>query len=92
MRLRDCFGVTHPPDPYQKVVIISNGDRRVGLVVDQVLGDHQTVIKVDVEAATPTSPTSPARRSWATVSVALILDIAQVVAAGQSQDQRREAS
>ncbi|ALG74803.1 chemotaxis protein CheA [Azospirillum thiophilum] len=91
LRLRDCFGVTHPPDPYQKVVIISNGDRRVGLVVDQVLGDHQTVIK-----SMSKLHADVANFSGATIlgdgSVALILDIAQVVAAGQSQDQRREAS
>ncbi|WP_372395444.1 chemotaxis protein CheA [Azospirillum sp. HJ39] len=91
LRLRDCFGVTHPPDPYQKVVIISNGDRRVGLVVDQVLGDHQTVIK-----SMSKLHADVANFSGATIlgdgSVALILDIAQVVAAGQSQDQRKEAS
>jgi len=41
-------GVRHPHarrNQFQKVVIVSAGDQRVGLVVDQVIGDHQTVIK-----------------------------------------------
>ena len=45
LRLRELFATHTPPDPYQKVVIVSAGDQRVGLVVDQVIGDHQTVIK-----------------------------------------------
>ncbi|AWB06578.1 chemotaxis protein CheA (plasmid) [Azospirillum humicireducens] len=91
LRLRDSFNVRHPPDPYQKIVIISSGDKRVGLVVDQVLGDHQTVIK-----SMSKLHADVANFSGATIlgdgSVALILDIAQIVAAGQIQEQRREAS
>jgi two-component system chemotaxis sensor kinase CheA len=91
LRLRDSFGVRHPPDLYQKIVIISSGDKRVGLVVDQVLGDHQTVIK-----SMSKLHADVANFSGATIlgdgSVALILDIAQIVAAGQVQEQRREAS
>ncbi|MTJ81851.1 MAG: chemotaxis protein CheA [Telmatospirillum sp.] len=91
IRLREVFGSRLPADPYQKVVIISTGDRRVGLVVDQVLGDHQTVIKsmsklhADVE-----------NFSGATIlgdgSVALILDVSHLVAFGQTLDQERNAS
>jgi two-component system chemotaxis sensor kinase CheA len=91
LRLRDSFGVRHPPDLYQKIVIISSGDKRVGLVVDQVLGDHQTVIK-----SMSKLHADVANFSGATIlgdgSVALILDIAQIVAAGQVHEQRREAS
>ncbi|SMH28922.1 chemotaxis protein CheA [Azospirillum agricola] len=91
LRLRDSFGVRHPPDLYQKVVIISSGDKRVGLVVDQVLGDHQTVIK-----SMSKLHADVANFSGATIlgdgSVALIMDIAQIVAAGQIQEPRREAS
>ncbi|MGA1857775.1 chemotaxis protein CheA [Azospirillum sp. 11R-A] len=90
LRLRDSFAVRHPPDPYQKIVIISSGDKRVGLVVDQVLGDHQTVIK-----SMSKLHADVANFSGATIlgdgSVALILDIAQIVAAGQTQELRREA-
>ena len=45
LRLRELFNVATEPEPYPKVVIVASGDRRVGLVVDQVIGDHQTVIK-----------------------------------------------
>jgi two-component system, chemotaxis family, sensor kinase CheA len=91
LRLREMFASPLPADQYQKVVIVSTGDRRVGLVVDQVLGDHQTVIKSlsklhsDVETF-----------SGATIlgdgTVALILDVAHLVACGQSLEQQRRAS
>jgi two-component system chemotaxis sensor kinase CheA len=45
MRLRSMFNTKAPPDIYQKIVVVSTGGERVGLVVDQILGDHQTVIK-----------------------------------------------
>jgi two-component system chemotaxis sensor kinase CheA len=45
MRLRAMFNTKTPPDAYQKIVVVSTGGERVGLVVDQILGDHQTVIK-----------------------------------------------
>lgn len=89
IRLRESFAVTHPPDIYQKVVIISTGERRVGLVVDQVLGDHQTVIK-----SMSKLHADVANFSGATIlgdgSVALILDIGQLVAAGQAVGQTVE--
>ena len=82
IRLRELFHTGQAPDPHQKIVVVSTGQERVGLVVDQILGDHQTVIKslsafhADVETF-----------SGATIlgdgGVALILDIAHLVAAGQ---------
>lgn len=91
IRLRESFAVSHPPDAYQKVVIISTGERRVGLVVDQVLGDHQTVIK-----SMSKLHADVANFSGATIlgdgSVALILDIGQLVAVGQSFEPQRDAS
>lgn len=45
VRLREMFSSSMAADPFQKVVVVSTGDRRVGLVVDQVIGQHQTVIK-----------------------------------------------
>jgi two-component system chemotaxis sensor kinase CheA len=91
LRLRELFSVGTPADPYQKVVVVSSGDNRVGLVVDQVIGDHQTVIKsmsklhADLQMF-----------SGATIlgdgAVALILDIAHLVAFGQvKEDQLRAA-
>lgn len=91
IRLRELFKTGTAADPHQKVVVVGSGQERVGLVVDQILGDHQTVIKSmssfhdDVETF-----------SGATIlgdgGVALILDIAHLVAAGQRQDAQLRAA
>jgi two-component system chemotaxis sensor kinase CheA len=91
LRLREMFRATTPADRYQKVVVVSAGEQRVGLVVDQVIGDHQTVIKslsklhADVEIF-----------SGATIlgdgTVALILDIAHLVEQGQLHEERHRAA
>jgi len=87
IRLRELFNSPTPPDRYQKVVIVSAGDSRVGLVVDQVIGDHQTVIKsmsklhADVKAF-----------SGATIlgngTVALIIDVPQMVEDGRAYEEQ----
>jgi two-component system chemotaxis sensor kinase CheA len=91
IRLRELFSVAMPADRYQKVVIVSAGELRVGLVVDQVIGDHQTVIKslsklhanVDIF-------------SGATIlgdgGVALILDVVHLVEQGQQREDRLKAA
>ncbi|MEI6557155.1 MAG: chemotaxis protein CheA [Rhodospirillaceae bacterium] len=78
VRLRRLFGVEGSAPALQKVVIVAVGEARIGLVVDQVLGQHQTVIKSlsrlhdDLEGF-----------SGATIlgdgSVALILDVPHLV-------------
>jgi two-component system chemotaxis sensor kinase CheA len=91
LRLRELFGTGTKPDPHQKIVVISTGSERVGLVVDQIIGDHQTVIKsmskLHADVAT---------FSGATIlgdgSVALILDVAHLVAAGQHQEAQLRAA
>ncbi|SFP04430.1 chemotaxis protein CheA [Tranquillimonas alkanivorans] len=45
LRLRDLFSTTGEPDPFQKVVVVSAGSSRIGLVVDRIIGSNQTVIK-----------------------------------------------
>jgi two-component system chemotaxis sensor kinase CheA len=91
LRLRELFNEKGEPDIFQKVVIVSTGDARVGLVVDQIIGSHQTVIKslsklhADVNTF-----------SGATIlgdgAVALILDILHIVALGQTLETRHKAS
>jgi two-component system chemotaxis sensor kinase CheA len=91
IRLRELFRTGTAPDPFQKVVVISTGAERVGLVVDQIIGDHQTVIKgmskLHHDVAT---------FSGATIlgdgGVALILDVAHLVAAGQQQEAQLRAA
>jgi two-component system chemotaxis sensor kinase CheA len=91
MRLRELFRTGTKPDPHQKVVVVSSGAERVGLVVDQIIGDHQTVIK----------PMSKLHADVATFSgatilgdggVALILDMPHLVIAGQQQDAQLRAA
>jgi two-component system chemotaxis sensor kinase CheA len=91
LRLRDLFATGTKPDTYQKIVVVGTGAERVGLVVDQIIGNHQTVIKA----------MSPLHRGVASFagatilgdgSVALILDIAQLVALGQPREERRLAA
>ncbi|MBY5704445.1 chemotaxis protein CheA [Rhizobium leguminosarum] len=85
LRLRDLFRTCTKPDVHQKVVVISTGTERVGLVVDQIVGDHQTVIK-----SMSKLHNNVATFSGATIlgdgSVALILDVGHLVAAGQQQE------
>src|SRR4029077_15549835 len=45
LRLREILTVPGTPDQHQKTIIISTGETRVGLVADQIVGNHQTVIK-----------------------------------------------
>lgn len=95
IRLRQMFNTGLAPDPHQKIVVVSTSQahahERVGLVVDQILGDHQTVIK-------PLSPfhADVGAFSGATIlgdgGVALILDIGSLVAAGQRQDAQLRAA
>ncbi|MBO9499109.1 MAG: chemotaxis protein CheA [Novosphingobium sp.] len=91
LRLREMFETGTRPDPHQKIVVIATGAERVGLVVDQIIGSHQTVIK----------SMSPLHRDVATFAgatilgdggVALILDVVQLVTLGQSQEERLRAA
>ena len=45
IRLRDVFGISGPGPSLEQAVVVNVGDIRVGLAVDQVVGNHQTVIK-----------------------------------------------
>ncbi len=86
LRLRDLFNTPGEPDTHQKVVIISSGDVRVGLVVDQIIGNNQTVIKQlsKLHAGLETF-------SGATIlgdgAVALILDTSRLVSFGQAHEE-----
>lgn len=91
LRLREMFETGTRPDPHQKIVVIATGAERVGLVVDQIIGSHQTVIK----------SMSPLHRDVSTFAgatilgdggVALILDVVQLVTAGQHQEERLRAA
>ncbi|SFV13669.1 two-component system, chemotaxis family, sensor kinase CheA [Methylobacterium sp. 174MFSha1.1] len=84
LRLRTLFGAEGEPDPYQKVIIVSVGETRVGLVADQIIGNHQTVIKSlsKLHADVTTF-------SGATIlgdgTAALIIDVGRLVSGGQAE-------
>ncbi|MGY9050380.1 MAG: chemotaxis protein CheA, partial [Rhodobacterales bacterium] len=87
LRLRDLFGVEGPPDTHPKVVIVSSGDIRVGLVVDQILGNTQTVIKQLSKLHSEVKTFSGAT-ILGDGTIALILDIMNLVDFGQTIDAR----
>lgn len=83
IRLRDMFEIRGQPPEIEKIVIVYHEGQRVGLVVDRVLGSHQTVIQSlgrfyrNIEVASGATIMGDGR-------VALILDLAGLVrASGQ---------
>jgi two-component system, chemotaxis family, sensor kinase CheA len=78
VRLREYYRKEGAPPPYEYVVIVESGQTQVGLSVDAVIGQHQTVIKAlgalyqDVQGV-----------SGATIlgdgSIALIVDVPVIV-------------
>ncbi|WP_299172355.1 chemotaxis protein CheA [uncultured Brevundimonas sp.] len=91
LRLREMFDTGTQPELHQKVVVVSTGEERIGLVVDQIIGDHQTVIK-----SMSKLHAGLATFSGATIlgdgSVALILDVGHLVALGQQQEAQMRAA
>ncbi len=45
IRLREMFDIAHPRGRRQSVVVVRNAGKRVGIVVDELLGELQAVIK-----------------------------------------------
>lgn len=45
LRLRELFGLQAPPPARENIVVVQYGAQRAGLVVDDLLGEFQTVIK-----------------------------------------------
>ncbi len=85
VRLREQFAITGTPPSIEQIVIARVDDKRVGFVVDHVVGGHQTVIKNlgafyrDVEGL-----------SGATIlgdgTVALILDVPRLVQLAEREE------
>jgi len=84
VRLRELFDAGGAPDEHPRIIIISIGETHVGLVVDQIIGSHQTVIKSLSKLHSDVT-----MFSGATIlgdgSAALIIDVAQLVALAQSR-------
>jgi two-component system chemotaxis sensor kinase CheA len=84
LRLRGLFEVRGEPDRHQKIIIASSGETRVGLIADQIIGSHQSVIKSLSKLHSDVT-----MFSGATIlgdgSAALILDVAQLLTIGQNR-------
>jgi two-component system chemotaxis sensor kinase CheA len=88
LRLRELLAAPGAPDRHQKTIIISTGDTRVGLVADQIIGNHQTVIKSLSKLHSEVTMFSGAA-ILGDGSVALILDVAQLVVLAQSRSDKQ---
>ncbi|NDW05586.1 chemotaxis protein CheA [Jiella pacifica] len=88
MRLRDLFHADGEADVYQKVVIVSSGQIRIGLVVDQIIGNNQTVIK-QLSRLHSTLKTFSGATILGDGTVALILDVMNLVGFGQKLEETR---
>jgi two-component system chemotaxis sensor kinase CheA len=80
LRLRDLFDYGTPPaDLRERVVIVELEQSRLGLVVDEVLGNHQTVIK-SLGWIAPEAPIYSGATVLGDGRVALIIDIPALAA------------
>jgi two-component system chemotaxis sensor kinase CheA len=80
LRLREHFACIGPAPRREQVVVIHNAGERVGLVVDKVIGSHQTVIK-SMGRMLQSTPGFSGATILGSGRVALILDVAQLVTA-----------
>ncbi|KAA2311404.1 chemotaxis protein CheA [Pseudooceanicola sediminis] len=92
LRLRRILDSPGQAGAYQKVVVVTSSEGRVGIVVDRIIGSHQTVIK-------QLSPLHAGVKAFsgATIlgdgTVSLILDVAQLVQRGRTMsDNGRQAA
>ena len=90
LKLRQVFDTQGNPDPFQKVVVVASDSMRVGLVVDQIIGNNQTVIK-QLSRLHSGLKTFSGATILGDGTVALILDVMHLVAFGQKLEERRRA-
>ncbi|WP_448041455.1 chemotaxis protein CheA [Bradyrhizobium liaoningense] len=88
LRLREIMSSSGSPDKHQKTIIISTGESRVGLVADQIIGNHQTVIKSLSKLHSDVTIFSGAT-ILGDGTAALILDVAQLVSLAQSKVEKQ---
>ena len=91
LRLREIMATSGTPDRHQKTIIISTGETHVGLVADQIIGNHQTVIKSLSKLHSDVTIFSGAT-ILGDGTAALILDVAQLVALAQSKVEKQHIS
>lgn len=83
--LKEWFFLTGDSEEIEQIVITRAGDRRVGFLVDRVIGEHQTVIKTlgkvykDAQGVSGATILGDGR-------VAIIIDIPQVIHAAELEE------
>jgi two-component system chemotaxis sensor kinase CheA len=89
LKLREILQVSGSADQHQKTIIISTGEIRVGLVADQIIGNHQTVIKSLSKLHSDVTIFSGAT-ILGDGTAALILDVVQLVALAQARAEKSQ--
>lgn len=87
IRLRDVFGTREPPSRRQSIVVVNHAGERTGLVVDALLGEFQTVIK-PLGKLFRNADCVSGSSILANGEVALILDVAALVAQARAREER----
>lgn len=85
IRLRNTFDLPDPRPPLEQAVVVNVDDFRVGLVVDQVIGNHQTVIKSLGKLFRKADCVSGAT-IMGDGNVALILDLAGIIRSAKQDE------
>lgn len=88
IRLQEIFSLPENPNAREKIVVVQFGEKRAGIVVDELHGEIQTVVK-------PMGPIFQALKGiggsslLGTGSVALILDVQQLISFAMSREHSR---
>jgi two-component system, chemotaxis family, sensor kinase CheA len=91
IRLRDIFSLQAKESVREKIVVVQFGEKRAGIVVDELHGEIQTVVK-------PMGPIFQALKGiggsslLGTGAVALILDVQQLIGFAINREHQRNAS
>lgn len=89
VRLRDHFALSGASGRRENIVVVGYGGQKAGLVVDELLGEHQTVIKPLGSLFTHLSGISGST-ILGNGAVALILDIPSLLSQVRSHDAGRQ--
>ena len=91
IRLRSIFNFVTDPQENEKVVIVAAGERRIGLVVDSLHGNHQSVIK-GMSRLHKDATCFMGATIMADGGVVLILDVPRLLDVGHAREAAQRAA
>ncbi|TVQ23713.1 MAG: chemotaxis protein CheA [Spirochaetaceae bacterium] len=92
LRLSRIFGIATDPDPtHYFVVIVGSGDKKVGLVVDSLIGEEDVVIKPLRDHFT-NAPGIAGANITGDGRVSLIIDVAQLLELGLTSERNARST